>query len=69
MVRLPAERWRSDHTKDDGALFDIAEQDVSVTSIASFTVYAYMEKMGDERRHLTTMSYNRSAFLIKPFAN
>ena len=42
---------------------------MSVTSIDSFTVSAYMEKMGDERRHLTTMSYNRSAFLIKPFAN
>ena len=42
---------------------------MSVTSIDSFTVSAYMEKMGDERRHLTTMSYNRSVFLIKPLAN
>ena len=56
-------------TKDDGVLFDISEQDVSVTSLASFAVSAYMEKLGDDRRHLTTMSYNRSAFLVKSLAN
>ena len=56
-------------TKDDGVLFDISEQDVSVTSLASFAVSAYMEKLGNDRRHLTTMSYNRSAFLVKPLAN
>ena len=53
-------------TKDDGILFDISEEDVSVTSIASFAVSAYMEKLGENRRHLTTMSFNRSSFLIKP---
>lgn len=53
-------------TKDDGVLFDISEEDVSVTSLASFAVSAYMEKLGEDRRHLTTMSYNRSAFLVKP---
>ena len=52
-------------TKDDGILFDISEEDVSVTSIASFAVSAYMEQLGEDRKHLTTMSYNRSAFLIK----
>ena len=52
--------------KDDGILFDISEEDVSVTSIASFAVSAYMEKLGENRRHLTTMSFNRSSFLIKP---
>ena len=56
-------------TKDDGVLFDISEQDVSVPSLASFAVSAYMEKLGDDRRHLTTMSYNRSAFLVKSLAN
>lgn len=56
-------------TKDDGVLFDISEQDMSVTSLASFAVSAYMEKLGDDRRHLTTMSYNRSAFLVKSLAN
>lgn len=52
-------------TKDDGVLFDISQEDVNVTSIASFAVSAYMEKLGEDRHHLTTMSYNRSAFLIK----
>lgn len=55
-------------TKDDGILFDISEEDVSVTSIASFAVSAYMEKLGENRRHLTTMSFNRSAFLVKTVA-
>ena len=52
-------------TKDDGILFDISEEDVNVTSLASFAVSAYMEKLGDNRHHLTTMSFNRSAFAIK----
>ena len=52
-------------TKDDGILFDISEEDVNVTSLASFAVSAYMEKLGDNRHHLTTMSFNRSAFTIK----
>lgn len=56
-------------TKDDGVLFDISEEDVNVTSLASFAVSAYMEKLGEDRRHLTTMSYNRSAFLVKPLAS
>lgn len=53
-------------TKDDGVLFDVSEEDVEVTSIAAFAVSAYMEKLGQNRRHLTTMSYNRSSFLIQP---
>lgn len=52
-------------TKDDGILFDISEEDVNVTSLASFAVSAYMEKLGDNKHHLTTMSFNRSAFAIK----
>ena len=52
-------------TKDDGVLFDISEEDVNVTSIAAFAVSAYMEKLGENRRYLTTMSFNRSAFSIK----
>ena len=55
-------------TKDDGVLFDISEEDVNVTSLAAFAVSSYMEKLGQDRRHLTTMSFNRSAFLIKPLA-
>ena len=38
-------------------------EDVNVTSLA-----ACMEKPGENRRHLTTMSFNRSAFLVKPVA-
>ena len=56
-------------SKDDGVLFDISEEDVSVTSIASFVVSNYMEKLGNDRRHLTTMSFNRSAFLIQTAAD
>ncbi len=56
-------------SKDDGVLFDISEEDVSVTSIASFVVSNYMEKLGNDKRHLTTMSFNRSAFLIQPLAD
>ena len=56
-------------SKDNGVLFDISEEDMSVTSLASFVVSDYMEKLGDDKRHLTTMSFNRSAFLIKTPAN
>ena len=52
-------------TKDDGVLFDISEDDVAVTSLISLAVSAYMEKLGQNRRHLTTMSFNRSSFLVK----
>ena len=52
-------------TKDDGILFDISEEDVSVTSLVALNVSAYMEKMGRNRQHLTTMSFNRSSFLIR----
>ena len=52
-------------TKDEGVLFDISEEDVTVTSLVSLEVSAYMEKLGQNRRHLTTMGFNRSSFLIK----
>ncbi len=52
-------------TRDDGVLFDISQDDVEATSVAAFTVSAYMEKMKENRRHLTTMSYNRNSFLVK----
>lgn len=52
-------------TKDDGILFDISEEDVLATSLIALNVSAYMEKMGQNRRHLTTMSFNRSSFLIQ----
>lgn len=52
-------------TKDDGILFDISEDDVTVTSLVSLAVSAYMEKLDQNRRYLTTMSFNRSSFLVK----
>ena len=51
--------------KDEGELFDISEEDVTVTSLVSLAVSAYMEKLGQNRRYLTTMGFNRSSFLIK----
>ncbi len=51
--------------RDDGILFDISQDDVMATSVAAFTVSGYMEKMKENRRHLTTMSYNRNSFLVK----
>ena len=56
-------------TRDEGVLFDIAEEDVTVTSIAAFAVSGYMEKLGRNKRYLTTMSFNRSSFLIKTQAD
>lgn len=55
-------------TKDDGILFDISEEDVSVTSLTSFAVSAYMEQLGQNRRYLTTISFNRSSFFINTSA-
>ena len=52
-------------TKDDGVLFDVSADDVSVTSLTSFAVSAYMDKLGEDRHHLTTMSFNRSTFAVK----
>lgn len=55
-------------TKDDGVIFDISEDDVNVTSIAAYAVSSYMEKLGENRKYLTTMSFNRSSFLIRATA-
>lgn len=52
-------------TKDDGVIFDISDEDVTVTSITNFAVSAYMEKLGQNKHYLTTMSFNRSSFLIR----
>ena len=52
-------------TKDDGVTFDISQEDVDVTSLAAFAVSGYMEKLGENRRHLNTLSFNRSVFLVK----
>ena len=52
-------------TKDDGVIFDISEENAAVTSLNAYVVAAYMEKLGPNKRYLTTMSFNRSSFLIK----
>ena len=51
--------------KDEGVIFDISEEDAAVTSLNAFVVASYMEKMGQNKRYLTTISFNRSSFLFK----
>lgn len=52
-------------TKDDGVLFDLSNEDVVAGSIVEFMVSGYMEKLKDNKKYLTTMSYNRNTFKIK----
>ncbi len=52
-------------TKDDGVLFDISDDDIIANSVTSFAVSGYMDRMKDDKNHLTTMSYNRNCFLVK----
>ena len=52
-------------TKDDGVLFDLSSEDVVAGSIVEFMVSGYMEKLKDNKKYLTTMSYNRNTFRIK----
>ena len=52
-------------TKDDGVLFDLSSEDVVAGSIIEFMVSGYMEKLNDNKKYLTTMSYNRNTFKIK----
>ncbi|MBR1796976.1 MAG: hypothetical protein IJ757_03050 [Clostridiales bacterium] len=56
-------------TKDDGEIFDVSSDDVTVTSLAAYAVSSYMDNLGDDKRYLTTMSFNRSSFLIKAEGN
>lgn len=49
-------------TKDDGMLFDLSSDDVIAGSIVEFMVSGYMEKLKDNKKYLTTMSYNRNTF-------
>lgn len=54
-------------SRDEGALFDISEDDVKADSVVSLVFSGYMENMVENRQYLTTTSFNRSAFLIKPY--
>lgn len=52
-------------SKDDGVSFDIADEDISTRSLGAYTLARYLEKKDFDNRHLTTMSLNRSSFLIR----
>lgn len=52
-------------TKDGGVSFDMADEDISTRSLSAYTVASYLEKRDFGNRHLTTMSFNRSSFLVK----
>ena len=52
-------------TKDGGIPFDMADEDLSTKSLSAYTVASYLEKRDFGNRHLTTMSFNRSSFLVK----
>lgn len=52
-------------TKDDGELFDLTEDDMRVTSIRVFIVSSVTKKLKENKRNLTTMSYNRNTFFVK----
>ena len=45
-------------------LFDLSSDDVVAGSIIEFMVSGYMEKLKDNKKYLTTMSYNRNTFRI-----
>lgn len=51
--------------RDNGVLFDISKEDVPVTSLLSLVVSSYMERLGDNKKHLKTMSFNRTSFFIE----
>ena len=52
-------------SKDGGTSFDMADEDLSLKSLSAYTVASYLEKRDFGNRHLTTMSFNRSSFLVK----
>lgn len=52
-------------TKDEGVIFDISEENSDISSLNAFVVASYMERMGQNKHYLTTISFNRSSFLLK----
>ena len=52
-------------SKDGGVPFDMADEELSIKSLSAYTVASYLEKRDFGNRHLTTMSFNRSSFLVK----
>lgn len=51
-------------TKDDGVLFNIADEDAGISSLRSFVVASFMETLKTGKKYLTTMSYNRNTFTL-----
>ena len=51
--------------KDDGVLFNLSDENSLPTSLGSFVVASYMEKMQGNKMYLTTMSYNHNVFKVK----
>lgn len=52
-------------SKDDGILFDIADERINTKSLSAYTISMYLEKGKFENHSLTTMSFNRNSFFIK----
>lgn len=52
-------------SKDDGISFDMADDDVITTSLAGYTLSAFLEQKDYDNRHLTTISFNRSSLFVK----
>ena len=55
--------------KDDGALFDLSDENASLGSFTAFAVSSYMSSMGRYKQNLTTMSYNRNTFFVRNTAS
>ena len=52
-------------SKDDGVSFDMTDDDVITTSLAGYTLSAFLEQKDYGNRHLTAMSFNRSSLFVK----
>ncbi|MBR4376623.1 MAG: multidrug transporter MatE [Spirochaetia bacterium] len=51
-------------TKDDGVLFNLADEDANAVSCLAFVVSGYMDALKGNKKYLTTMSYNRNTFKV-----
>lgn len=51
--------------RDDGEHFSISDENAEVTSLGSFVVSCYMEKLAEEKHHLKALSFNRTSFMLK----
>ena len=51
-------------SKDEGVSFDMSDDDISTVSLSAYIVASYLENRDFGNRHLTTMSFNRSSFLL-----